>query len=67
MNANTVESSQLQTYLKAAMHKFISDSERQGGSHPVAQELTKNSQEQYIQDVEMESVKSCRDQSVEHD
>ena len=45
MNTNTIEPSQLQTYFKAAMDKFIRYHEGQGGSHPVAQVGTTNSQE----------------------
>ena len=67
MNANTVEPSQLQTYFKAAMDKFIRDREGQGGSHPAVQERTTNSQQRYIQDVEMESVESYGDRSGEHE
>ena len=67
MNANTVKPSQLQTYFKAAMDKFIHDREGQEGSHLAAKERTTKSQERYIQDVEMESVESYRDRSGEHD
>uniref|UniRef100_A0AAV1V2L5 Retrotransposon gag domain-containing protein n=1 Tax=Peronospora matthiolae TaxID=2874970 RepID=A0AAV1V2L5_9STRA len=54
-NANTVETSQLQTYSKAAMDKFIRDREEQVSNYPI------------VPDVEMDSVDSYRDRPGEHE